>query len=34
MKLTDEIWAILEPAASLGEGFTKEDLEKEKERRG
>lgn len=28
MKLTDEIWAILEPAASLGEGFTKEDLEK------
>ncbi len=27
MKLTDEIWKILEPSARLGEGFTKEDLE-------
>ena len=28
MVLTDEIWAVLEPAARMGEGFTKDDLEK------
>ena len=28
MVLTDEIWAVLEPAARMSEGFTKDDLEK------
>jgi len=27
MKVSDEVWAILEPAAKMGEGFTKQDLE-------
>lgn len=28
MMLSDEIWSVLEPAARLSEGFTREDLEK------